>query len=255
VLLSCYVATAFAVAWIHAARLRQPGAARLHRHALGLALMVGGSAVVLQMVSGHFSASRVHAQQPVKLAALEGQFETQRGAPLRIGGWPDPDAGRTRWALEIPRGLSLLAAHDPSAEIAGLAAFPRGEWPPVRAVHVSFQVMVGSGLLLAATAAAALGLAWRGRWTLPVGRRFLRWTMLVAPLGFVAMEAGWMVTELGRQPWIVHQVMRTAEAVTPTRGMALSFWAVTGVYLVLAVATAVLLRRQIVPRRAAETGG
>ena len=108
-----YVATGFAVAGIHAFFLLRDRASAFHRAALGIALAVGGAAALLQPLSGDLSARQVAATQPVKLAALEGQFETERGAPLRVGGLPDAERRETRFALEIPYGLSLLAFHDP----------------------------------------------------------------------------------------------------------------------------------------------
>src|SRR5512133_498864 len=149
VLLSSYAATGLAVAGIHAALLLRSPTSAFHRAALGIALAVGGTAALLQPLSGDFSARQVAATQPLKLAALEGQFETERGAPLRIGGLPDPETETVRFALEIPRGLSLLAFHDPDAEVKGLRAFPREVWPNTRLVHLAFQAMVGLGSLLA----------------------------------------------------------------------------------------------------------
>jgi cytochrome d ubiquinol oxidase subunit I len=248
VLLSCYAATGLAVAAIHAALLlRAPGSA-FHRAALGIALAVGGGAAVLQPLSGDFSAREVAVTQPLKLAALEGQFETERGAPLRIGGIPDPEAGRTRWALEIPGGLSLLAFHDPDAEVKGLSAFPREIWPPVRGVHLAFQAMVGIGTLLAALCLAGVALALRRR---PWPRAYLRAVAVAGPLGFVALEAGWLVTEWGRQPFTVRGVLTTAGSVTPVAGLGLPLAVFSAVYLLLGAVTAFLLWRQI----AASPGG
>ena len=247
VLLSCYTSTAFAVAGIHALFLLRRPTSAMHRNAFGLALVVGGVCAFLQPISGDFSARSVHRRQPIKLAAMEGHFETKACAPLRIGGWPDEETRTTRYAIEIPCGLSLLATHDPNAVITGLDSVPRDEWPPVRNVHLYFQTMVGSGTLLAFTALASAFLWWRGGRKLPAHPRFLKWIALVSPLGFVALEAGWMVTEQGRQPWIIHEVMRTADAVTPTTGLAISFFSVSAVYGLLGVATALLLYRQIAP--------
>jgi cytochrome d ubiquinol oxidase subunit I len=243
VLLSSYQATGFAVAGIHALfLLREPGSA-FHRAALRIALGVGGLAALAQPVSGDFSARQVALGQPMKLAALEGQFETERGAPLRVGGLPDPEAGRTRFAIEIPHGLSLLAFHDPGAEVKGLLEFPRDTWPDPVKVHLAFQVMVGLGSLLAALALAAIALrAWR-RDALP--RWFLRAVVLAAPAGFLALEAGWLVTEWGRQPFTIRGVMRTADAVTPVGSIAVPFVVFAALYAFLGVTTAVLLSRQI----------
>jgi cytochrome d ubiquinol oxidase subunit I len=244
VLLSSYVATGFVVAGIHAFMLLRDPASRFHRVALGITLAVGGTAAVLQPISGDYSARRVAAAQPMKLAALEGQFETERGAPLRIGGLPDPAKEETRFALEIPRGLSLLAFHDPSAEVKGLRAFPKADWPNVVAVHLAFQIMVGCGMLLAAVSIAGLVLALRSR-AVPVQRWYLTAVAICGPLGFVALESGWLVTELGRQPYVVYGVMRTSEAVTPVGNLAAPFWAFTALYLFLAWTVAILLKRQI----------
>jgi cytochrome d ubiquinol oxidase subunit I len=254
VVLSCYVATGFAVAGIHAWALRREPANAFHRAALAVTLGVGGVAALLQPLSGDLSARQVAREQPVKLAALEGQFETERGAPLRIGGLPDVEARETRWALEIPYGLSILAFHDPRAEVKGLNDFPRDVWPPVAAVHLSFQVMVALGSLLALVALAFGVLAWRGGWRVPTDRRFLGAVVLAAPAGFVALEAGWLVTELGRQPFTAWGVLRTSQSVTPVEGLALPFWIFTALYLFLGVVTIALLRRQIAraPRSAAE---
>ncbi len=244
VLLSCYAATGFAVAGIHAFLLRREPGNRFHRAALGVALAVGGMAALLQPISGDFSARLAAKRQPAKLAAMEGQFRTERGAPLRLGGIPDVGAGETRWALEIPRGLSLLAFHDPGAEVLGLEAFPRDQWPNPVLVHFAFQVMVAAGSLMALVALWGLILAWRRREAL-AGRRFLLAVAVAGPLGFVALEGGWLVTEWGRQPYAVAGVLRTAESVTSVRNLAVPFWLFTALYLFLGAVTAALLRRQI----------
>jgi cytochrome bd ubiquinol oxidase subunit I len=242
VLLSCYAATAFAVAGIHAFQLlRRPGDP-FHRAALQIVMSVGTVAALLQPLSGDLSARQVARTQPVKLAALEGQFRTERGAPLRIGGIPDVEREETRLALEIPHGLSLLAFHDPDAEVKGLTAFPRDRWPNAALVHPAFQVMVGLGSLLALAALAWLVAALRRR---EPGPRLLRALVLVAPAGFLALEAGWLVTEWGRQPFTVWGVLRTADSVTPVGSLAAPFAAFGLLYLFLGFMVALLLRRQI----------
>jgi cytochrome d ubiquinol oxidase subunit I len=244
VLLSCYAATGFAVAGIHAFLLRRAPGSRFHRAALAITLLVGGAAALLQPISGDFSARRAAHSQPVKLAALEGQFETARGAPLRLGGIPDADARVTRFAVEIPYGLSLLAFHDAGAEVKGLDAFPRETWPNPLLVHGAFQAMVGLGTAMAGLALAALLLAWRAR-GLPDHPAFLAAVAAAAPAGFLALEAGWMVTEWGRQPFTIWGVMRTEQAVTPVGGLALPFALFLALYVLLAATVVVLLRRQI----------
>jgi cytochrome d ubiquinol oxidase subunit I len=252
VLLSSYVATGFAVAGIHALFLLRDRGDAFHRAALSIALGVGGLAALLQPLSGDLSAREVAATQPVKLAALEGQFRTERGAPLRLGGLPDAERMETRWAVEIPRGLSLLAFHDPDAEVKGLEAFPREVWPNTRLVHLAFQVMVGLGTLLAGI--AALHLVFRLRRREPP-RVLLRAIVLAMPAGFVALEAGWLVTEWGRQPFTVWGVLRTAASVTPVADLAVPLVAFVVLYLFLGAVTAALLWRQIASHPVHPGGG
>jgi len=218
---------------------------RFHRTALPIALLVGGPAAVLQIVSGDISAKFVAKYQPTKLAAMEGQFVTERGAPLRIGGWPDERRRETRWALEVPYALSILAFGSPGAEVKGLEAFPREDWPPVPIVHLAFQVMVGLGTCMAAVSLWAGWVAWRTR-DPAANRWLLRALVLAAPMGFVAIEAGWTVTEVGRQPWIIYGVMRTAQAVTPMPGLVVPLVTFTLLYCFLGVIVVWLLYRQIV---------
>ena len=242
--LAAYVAVGFVVAAIHAWRLLSEPDNLFHRRALAIALWVGGVAALLQPLSGDLSARQVAEHQPIKLAAMEGQFRTERGAPLRIGGWPDEAAEQTRWAIEVPYGLSILAFHDPHAEVKGLTSVPRADRPPVHVVHVAFQVMVGCGTALAAVAALGGLLAWRRR-GLPDQRWFLRILVLCGPLGFLAVEAGWAVTEVGRQPWIVRGIFRTADAVTPMPGLVVPMVTFTAIYVFLAFVVIFILRRQV----------
>jgi cytochrome d ubiquinol oxidase subunit I len=242
--LAAYASTGLVVAGIHAwPLLRQPRNA-FHRRALAVALLIGAPAALLQPISGDIAARFVAHYQPIKLAAMEGQFKTERGAPLRIGGWPDEAAGETRYALEIPYLLSFLAFKDPTAEVRGLEAFPREHWPPVAIVHVAFQVMVALGSYMALVSAAALWLMWRRR-DLTRHRWLLRGLVLAAPMGFICTEAGWIVTEVGRQPWVIYGLMRTADAVTPMPGLVVPFLVFTALYCVLGVVVAWLLYQQV----------
>ena len=178
------------------------------------------------------------------LAAAELHFKTQTHAPLHIGGIPDMNTGEVRYGLEIPSGLSLLAFHDPAAEVKGLNDFPREDWPPVAKTHYAFEVMVGAGSAMALLAVVAGFLAWRKK-GLPDSRLFLWAFVASGPLGFIALEAGWLVTELGRQPWIMHGIMRTRDAVTPFPHLLPPFWTFTALYLFLGVAVVYLLFRQL----------
>jgi cytochrome d ubiquinol oxidase subunit I len=242
--LAAYAAVGFAVAAIHAFMLRRDPQNLFHRRAFVIAFWVGGIAALLQPVSGDFLARQVLRYQPIKLAAMEGQFETERRAPLRVGGWPDEDARRTDYALEIPAGLSLLVHHDPEGEIKGLNDFPRDQWPPVAIVHLSFQIMVGCGIAMMLVTTAGAFLSWRKK-KLCDQRWFLLAVIACGPLGFLAIETGWTVTEVGRQPWIIYNYMRTADAVTPMPRLIVPFIAFTVLYLFLAFVVVFLLKRQV----------
>jgi len=243
-LIAAYAATGLAVAGIHAALLRRRPHEQFHRRALTLALAIGAPAAILQPLSGDLSARTVARWQPTKLAALEGQFDTERGAPLRLGGWPDAASARTRYALEIPRGLALLAFHDPNAEVKGLTAFARDTWPPVAPVHVSFQIMVALGTAMAAVSLWSLIVLIRRR-DLADQPWLLRALAIVAPFGFIATEAGWTVTEVGRQPWVVQGILRTADAVTPMPGLVVPMTLFALLYLGLGAIVIALINAMV----------
>lgn len=240
--LSSYIATAFAVGGVYALGLLRGRRDDYHRSGLALAMTLGVVAALLQPISGDISARRVERTQPVKLAAAEALFHTQRGAPLLVGGIPDAATERSRFGFEVPKLLSLLATHDLQGEVKGLDVVPPEQRPNVLVTHLAFDSMVGSaGLLLL----AAL-LYWHVRYwrrSQPLGSGLLRILVGVSPLGFLALEAGWFVTEVGRQPWTIYGVMPTADAVTPVQQVEWTFLGFTVLYLVLGVALVVLLRR------------
>jgi cytochrome d ubiquinol oxidase subunit I len=231
--LAAYAATGLGVAGIHAFLLLRNRTSAFHRAALTIGLIVGAPAAVLQPLSGDIAARYVARRQPVKLAAAEALYETQAGAPLKVG------------PIDIPYALSLLAFHDPHAVVQGLDSVPRDEWPNVTLVHLSFDVMVVLGSYMALVGVWAAWLAWRKR-DLATRRHFLWAVAIAAPCGFLAIEAGWMVTELGRQPWVIYGVLKTADAVTPMPGLIVPFTTITLLYCVLAVIVGRLLYRQIV---------
>ena len=240
--LAAYATTGLAVAGIHAWALRRDPMNAFHLKALKVALLVGAPAAILQPLSGDLAVRQVAGAQPAKFAAMEAVFETQRGAPLTLGGWPDTDDRETRFAVEIPRALSLLTYRDAGAEIAGLDQIPRHEWPNVPVVHLSFQVMVALGVYMTGVAVWALAVLARRR-ELAARPRLLLALAVATPMGFVATEAGWMVTELGRQPWVIQGVLRTADAVTPMPGLVIPFAGFTLLYVFLGVVVLVILRR------------
>ena len=243
--LAAFAATGFAVAGIHAFLLLKDPVNAFHRRAMSIALLVGAPAAILQPISGDLSARSVARDQPVKLAAMEAHFETMAGAPLTVGGWPDVEAGTLRYAIKIPYGLSLLAFHDPKAVVKGLKDFPREDWPNVPIVHVAFQIMVALGTYLALISLWVGLTAFRGA-DVAANRRLLQAIVLAAPMGFIAIEAGWTVTEVGRQPWIIHGVLRTADAVTPMPELIVPFLLFTLLYFFLGVIVVWLLYRQII---------
>jgi cytochrome d ubiquinol oxidase subunit I len=243
--LAAFVATGFAVAAVHAFYLRRDRDSLFHRSALGIALTVAGLSIPLQILSGDYSARVVGRLQPAKLAAMEADYRTQTGAPLLIGGIPNDQTRTTEYAISIPRGLSLLLADDPAAMVVGLDEFPQTNWPNVRLVHWSFDLMVAAGMAML-TLAAWSGWHWWKRRPLAGHPRLLGALVAAGPLGFVAIEAGWVVTEAGRQPWIIYGVMRTENAVTPMPGIVAPFVIFTALYIFLAFIVFVLLRRQFI---------
>lgn len=240
--LACYVATGFAVAGVYAWGLLKGPDDGLRRSGLAIAMAVGFLGALAMPVTGHESAVVVASRQPAKLAAMEAQFTTEAGAPLRIGGLPDPETREVRFVLEIPRALSLLAFGDPDAVVPGLDQVPRADWPNVVVTHLAFQAMVGAGTALVLAGAWYWARVARRRGS-PVSRPLL-WALVAAsPLGFVALEAGWIVTEVGRQPWILFQVMRTSEAVTTAPGLQATLAGFVLLYAALAAVLVALLRR------------
>ena len=241
-ILAAYAATGFGVAGIHAVLILRGRTAPFHKYALRLALVMAVPAAILQPLAGDIAARHVAVAQPAKLAAAEALFVTQDHAPLEVGGFPDTAARVDRWGIRIPAALSLLAFHDPSAEVTGLDRIPADQWPNVPVVHLAFDVMVGIGTYLALVGLWVLWSAWRRG---AIGRAHFRALAIATPLGFVAIEAGWVVTEVGRQPWIIYGVLRTGDAVTPMPGLVFPFTAITVLYVFLAVVVTRLLMRHV----------
>jgi cytochrome d ubiquinol oxidase subunit I len=232
--LAAYLATAFLVGGAGAYHLIRGRADVKTRTMFSMALWMAALVTPLQVVVGDLHGLNTLEHQPAKVAAMEGHFEAeQAGAPLILFGWPDMQAGETRYALEVPKLGSLILAHDVDAVIKGLESWPREDWPRVPIVFWSFRLMVGLGLLMVATGLISLWLRWRDR--LYDSPLFARWCLLMSPSGFVALLAGWFVTETGRQPYTVYGLLRTEDSVSPIAapGVAGSLLAFVAVYLVV----------------------
>jgi cytochrome d ubiquinol oxidase subunit I len=231
------------VAAVYAFSMLRGKRSAYHWKALRLALAVGAIAIPLQIISGDANARFLATAQPYKLAAMEGVFHTESGAPLSIGGLPDEQSGTVRGAIEIPNGLSILAKGDPHATIKGLDAYPRNDWPILGATHLSFDGMVACGLFALLIGILFWLFAWLKKRAWQENRWMLLGVLLAGPLSFVAIELGWMVTEFGRQPWVIVGYLRTADAVTTAPGLDISFALFTLVYILLSFALIRLLLR------------
>ena len=237
---AAYVVVGFVVSATYAWGFLRGRHGRYERTALAIALAAATIATPLQLVIGDWAAREVAAHQPVKLAAMEGLATTTAGAPLHVLGWFDGE--RVVYGIELPRVLSLLAFHDPDATVRGLDAVAPPDRPPVNVTRIAFQTMVGIGSLLALLSGVYLFVRLRTR-RLPTSRWFHLAVVAAAPLSVVALIAGWVTTEVGRQPWVVYGFMRTSEAVTGAGGIPIGYATLVIVYLALAGAVAWMLRR------------
>ena len=241
---AAFAATGFGVAGLHALLLLRGKYPEFHRRAYKIALTFGAVAALIMPISGDLSAKNVAKRQPEKLAAMESLFDTQEKAPLLIGGIPNEETQKVKKAIKIPGLLSFMAYGNIHAEVKGLDEFPRDEWPPVLLTHISFQLMVLIGFIMAAVAIAffLFSLRWKKLLEKPFWLRILTFT---TPLGFLAIETGWMVTELGRQPWIIYRIMRTEDALTSMPGIIYPLTTICVIYLLLSFLSVFLIQRQI----------
>jgi cytochrome d ubiquinol oxidase subunit I len=244
-ILAALMVAGFGTASVYAVAMLRGRRDRYHRLGFVIAFTLAASVTPVQVAVGDWAAKFLADRQPVKLAAVEGLSRTTEGAPLSLGGiYRD---GELRYAIEIPNGLSLLAQGSLHARVEGLEQVPEQDRPPVNLVHWSFQIMVGLGTLLLALA-AWFALAWWRTRDLPRSRWFLRAASLAGLGAVLALEAGWVTTEVGRQPWIVYGLMRTRDAVNPAPGLQVGLYVVTGVYVLLTITTVSVLRRMTLNR-------
>ncbi|MGD9224016.1 MAG: cytochrome ubiquinol oxidase subunit I [Desulfobacteraceae bacterium] len=228
--IAAYLTTAFVVGGIGAFYLLRKRFVSHARIMVGMAMLMAVFVAPAQLVVGDLHGLNTFKHQPAKVAAMEGLWETQKGAPLKLFGWPDQEAEKTRFSIEIPHLSSLILTHEWNGEVKGLKAWPKDQRPPAAWVFWSFRVMVGIGILMILTGLFAVILHFRKR--LFDTRWFQWWCLALTPSGFIAVLAGWFVTEIGRQPYIVFGHMLTAEAASPVAGLqvALSLLAFVMVY-------------------------
>ena len=242
--IAAFVATGFAVAGVHALMILKGQNVEFHRKAFRIAAIFGTIAAVLQPLSGDISAKDVAKRQPAKFAAMEAHFHTEKPAAFTLGGIPNEEKQTVDYAIRIPGLLGFLANGDFNSEVPGLDRIPKPDHPPVAVVHYAFQIMIGLGVIMMLIAFIYFIAIWKKNDWLK-SRWLLKLFVIATPMGFIAVEAGWTVTEVGRQPWIIHGVMRTADAVTPMPGIIYSFYIFTAVYISLAFVVSFMLYRQI----------
>lgn len=228
---AAYLTTAFVVGGIGAFYLVRGRHGQCARVMFGMAMIMAIFVAPIQLLFGDMHGLNTLKHQPAKVAAMEGLWETTKGAPLNLFGWPDQGEETTKYAIQIPKLSSLILTHDLNGEVKGLKAWPKDDRPPVLLVFWSFRIMVGLGVLMILTGLAALVLYLRKR--LFEARWFHYWCMAMTPAGFVAVLAGWFVTEVGRQPYIIYGVMRSSEAVSPVMGSPLAI-SLTGFFVTYA---------------------
>ncbi|CCD90729.1 Cytochrome bd ubiquinol oxidase, subunit I (cydA, QxtA) [Bradyrhizobium sp. ORS 375] len=254
--LAAYLTTSLVVGAVGAWHLLRnphlPGPRVMFSMAMWMAALVAP----IQIFVGDQHGLNTLEHQPVKIMAMEGHFESHKdGAPLYLFGWPDQEKGELKWALGIPKFGSLILKHQIDAPMAGLDTVPRQDWPPVPITFWSFRIMVGLGLLMLALGLFSLWERWRGR--LYINRGLHRFAIAMGPAGFIAVIAGWVTTETGRQPFTVYGLLRTADSVSPLAAPAVgtSLLAFIIVYFIIfAAGVLYILRLMAEPPHPGEPG-
>lgn len=254
--IAAYLTTALVVGGVSAWHIIKRHDTPQVRIAFSMAMWMATLVAPIQLLAGDTQGLNTLEHQPIKVLAMEGDFEpSPNGAPLVLFGIPSNEDGRVNYKIEIPKAGSLILKHDASAPLPGLKDFPRDQWPPVVIVFWSFRIMVGLGMLMIALGAFSLIQRMRGKL---YDRGLLhRFALVMGPAGFVAVIAGWVTTEVGRQPWVIYGLLRTADAVSPiaTPGVTGSLIAFVIVYFsVFAAGTWYILRLMAKPPHPGEEG-
>lgn len=243
-ILAALMVASFLTASVYAVAMLRGRRDRYHRLGFFLPFCLGAVVAPFQIAAGDYAARFLAHYQPTKLAAAEVVYRTGSHVPLTLGGIGGP--GHVRYGLEVPDGLSLLVGYHPDTVVQGLDAVPRSLWPPITAVHLSFDVMVGIGFFLLFMGVWLLVGWWirrHGDGELPGWPGFLVLAAIAGPASVVALEAGWTVTEEGRQPWVVQGLMSVHDAVNPAPGLRIGLWLVLVVYAGMTIATVYVLRQ------------
>lgn len=238
-----YMVVGFTVAGVYAYQWLKGNRSKYVRAGMIVPLTIACLASPVQIILGDWAGRTVAEKQPVKLATFEGLAQTTKGAPFHFLGWYDKSDQEVKGAIEIPYLLSILAYHNPDATVQGLDSVPVDDQPgPINVVRFAFQGMIAIGSLLA-LAGVFYALVWVRKRRLPTTKWFYRLVVIAGPLSMIALICGWITTEVGRQPWIVYELMRVEDAVTSADGLPIIFGVVAAVYVALAITVFWLLRR------------
>jgi len=242
-ILACYVTAGFGAAAVYAVGMLRGKRDGYHRRGLLLGMLMGGTAIPLQIISGDFNARSLEQTQPLTYAAMEGVTRSGFGKPLYIGGIVDPASGHVWYSIQIPHGESLLSHFDLNSYTKGMNAFPASLWPPAAVIHLSFDIMVGSAFFMLLVAVVFWGLFLKKKRTVPENALVLWGAAITGPAAYIALELGWIVTEEGRQPWISYLWLLVKNAVNPAQWMNVSLVVFICIYLVLGTTLVALLLR------------
>lgn len=240
--LASYIACFLLVAGVHAYYLLKDKTDLFHREAFKLAVISFAALAPLMLISGDHSAKVVYKLQPIKFAAMEAHYHTEQPASFIVGGIANNESMTVDYAVKIPRLLSLLSNNNLDAEVQGLEAFPKENWPNTNIVHIAFTLMIVCGSILVLLS-LWIFYAFFIKKNLFKNNNLIKAMIIASPLGFIAMEAGWIVTEVGRQPWVIYGIMRTKEAVTTVTNIGIYFYIFAALYLLLAITLTVIMQR------------